>query len=90
MDTPLGWMFLGIAALFSLGLVPPLAGRFYPTRPRFVIRLAAPVIFGFLTASCFAGFATPALYAVAVAGTVMIVYRRRVKVAPLAAPEVAG
>jgi hypothetical protein len=90
MDTPLGWMFLGIAALFLLGLVPRLAGRFYPTRPRFVTRLAAPVVFGGLAAACFAGFATPALYAVAVVGAVLIVYRRRGKVAGPAAPEVVG
>jgi hypothetical protein len=90
MDTPLGWMFLGIATLLSLGLAPRLAGRFYPTRPRFVTRLAAPVIFGVLAALCFAGFATPALYVVAVAGIALIVYRRRGKLAPPAAPEVVG
>ena len=88
MDTPLGWMFLGLAALFSLGLVPRMAGQFYPTRPGFVTRLAAPVTFGLLAAACFAGFAIPALYTVAVVGTALIVYRRRTKATPPAAPQV--
>lgn len=90
MDTPLGWMFLGLAAMFSLGLIPPMAVRFYPTRPGLVARLAAPATFGLLAAACFAGFATPALYAVAGVGTSLIVNRRRTRVEPSAAPDVIG
>ena len=87
MDTPLGWTFTGIAALFSFGLVPSLAAWFYPTRPGFFTRLAAPVIFAVMAAACFAGFSTPVLVTVAVLGTAVIVTRKKPKVEKATAPE---
>jgi hypothetical protein len=79
MDTTLGWMFAGIAALFSFDLVPRWSGRFYPTRPGFVTRLTAPVIFGALAVACFSGFASAALVMVAVLGSGLILAQRRAK-----------
>ena len=90
MDTLFGWTFLGIAALFTVGLVPRLAGHFYPTRPGFAIRLAAPVIFGLLSVVCFAGFAVPAFYVVAATGIALIVVRRRTKSTSPVPPVRAG
>ncbi|HEX4612821.1 MAG TPA: hypothetical protein VH092_31795 [Urbifossiella sp.] len=86
---PLGWTFLGLTALFSLGLVPRLASRFYPTRPVLLVRLAAPVIFSVLAAACFAGLAFPAVCVVAAVGTALIV-RRRSAVVPQGPPDVAA
>ncbi len=84
MDTRLGWTFLGVALLFSLGLLPRLAARFYPGRPSVLIRLAAPVIFASLSAACFCGFAMPVLAALAVVGSVFVVLsRRRAKSRPV-------
>ena len=77
MDTTFGWMFVGLAALFSLGIVPRGAGRFYPTRPGVRVRLAAPVIFGLLAVACFMGVGLPALSTVAVLGVAQILVSRR-------------
>jgi hypothetical protein len=77
MDTPFGWMFLGLAVIFSLGLISRLAGKFYPSRPRLLVRLAAPVIFAFIAAACFVGLTMYVLSAVAVLGLVLIVLTRR-------------
>ena len=90
MDTTLGWMFIALAALFSLALLPRLAGRFYPTRPGYVTRLAAPVIFGLIAAACFAGYGLPALAVIAVVGFAQIIAnRKRVRpaVIPLPIPD---
>ncbi|MGH7940687.1 MAG: hypothetical protein ACREFR_06400 [Limisphaerales bacterium] len=51
----MGWDFVVIAAIFALGLVKPFVRRFYPASAGFIRRLAAPVIFSALAATCFAG-----------------------------------
>ena len=77
MDATFGWMFVGLAALFSLGVVPRWAGRFYPTKPGLRVRLAAPVIFGLLAAACFVGAGFLALGTVVVLGGVQVLVNRR-------------
>ncbi len=76
-DTQFGWMFVAIAALFTLGLIPRFARRFYPGSPSLLRRLAAPVIFLLLAAACFAGMALPSLSLVVLLGTAMIAVTRR-------------
>ena len=78
LDTPLGWMFVALAAIFTLGIAPPFARRFYPGSPNFVRRLAAPVIFALLAAACFQGMALPALSLVVILGTALIAVSRRI------------
>ncbi|QJX00735.1 hypothetical protein [Frigoriglobus tundricola] len=87
MDTQLGWTFTGIAALFSLGLVPGLAARFYPTRPGFFTRFAVPVIFAVMATASFAGFSTPVLVTVAVLGTAVIITRKKTTAVKAGATE---
>ena len=77
MDTTLGWMFVALAALFALALVPRLAVRFYPARPGVGTRSAAPVIFSLLAGACFSGFDMPALVAVVLLGSAQIITSRR-------------
>lgn len=86
LDTPFGWMFAALAALFTLGSTAPFARRFYPSAPSFLRRLAAPVIFALLAVACFRGAALPALSFVVILGAVQIVVSRRIgrKPRPLA------
>ena len=74
----LGYGFLAIALLFSAGLLPRFARRFYPQipLPGAARRGAAPVIFSLLAAACFAGYGLPALVVVAVGGAVLIAKSR--------------
>ena len=77
LDTPLGWMFVALAAIFTLGLAAPFARRFYPSSPNLLRRLAAPVIFSLLAVACFRGGALPALVVVVIVGVGLIAIRRR-------------
>ena len=72
----LGWGFLLIAAIFSLGLARPFARRFYPGSPGFIPRLAAPVIFALLAAACFAGVGMLVFVLTATLGLTQIVVSR--------------
>lgn len=64
-DGKVGWCLVEIAAIFSLSLGPPLAGKFYPQKPAFPVRLAASIIFGGMSVACFAG--------VGVLATIMVI-----------------
>ena len=72
LDTPFGWMFTAITALFALGLTARFAPHFYPKSPGFVVRLAAPTIFALLAAACFHSLALPTLAAVTALGLIQI------------------
>lgn len=73
LNTPFGWTFIIVAAIFTLGLMPRFARRFYPTAPRFLVRLAAPVIFALLATACFLGLALKALSIVVILGMAQII-----------------
>lgn len=77
LDMGLGWMFAAIAALFTLGLMPLFARRFYPDSSGLLRRLAAPVIFLLLAVACFTGMALQALSLVVVFGLALIAMSRR-------------
>lgn len=76
LNTPFGWMFVMLTAIFTLGLMPHFARRFYPTAPPFAVHLAAPVIFALLASACFLGLAMKALSVVVVLGMAQIVVSR--------------
>ena len=76
-DTQLGWMFVAMAAIFALGLIPRWAVRFYPTAPPFLVRLAAPVLFAVVASACFRGLAVKALALVIICGMTLIFISRR-------------
>ena len=77
LETGFGWMFAAIAALFTLGLMPLFARRYYPGPTSLPGRLAAPMIFALLSVACFAGMALQALSLVAVLGVALIAVSRR-------------
>jgi hypothetical protein len=69
----LGWMFVLLATIFSLGLTKLFAKRFYPASPGFSRRLAAPLIFGVLALACFMGTSFLALTLVVLLGSTQVV-----------------
>ena len=71
-----GWMFLAIAAIFTLGIARPLARHYYPGRSTFPRRLAAPLIFGILAAMCFMGIGQAALIFAVLLGLTLVIIRR--------------
>jgi hypothetical protein len=75
-DTGFGWLFVAMAAIFALGLIPRWAVRYYPTSPPFLVRLAAPVIFAVLASACFLGLAVKAFAVLIVCGMILILIRR--------------
>lgn len=76
LDAPFGWLFVAMAALFALGLIPRWAVRFYPASPPFLVRLAAPIIFAVLASACFLGLSVQALTVVVVCGLTLIFVSR--------------
>jgi len=71
-----GWCLLALALLFLMGLLPPIARRFYPERPNFRLRMAAPVIFAVLACACFAGIGLAAMILTITIGMALIGYNR--------------
>ena len=65
-----------VAALFALGLAKPFARHFYPGSPGLLPRLAAPLIFGGMAASCFLGVGREVLVFTVLAGLVLIAVTR--------------
>ncbi len=76
LDTDFGWLFVAISAIFTLGLTPQWASRFYPASPTFLVRLAAPMIFALLASACFMGVAIQALMVIVVCGLTQIMVSR--------------
>ncbi|BCM89865.1 hypothetical protein IAD21_01713 [Abditibacteriota bacterium] len=76
LDLSLGYMFVSIAAIFALGLVPILSSRIYPTSPSLQRRLIAPLLFVLLAGSCFAGLGFQALVLTVIAGLSCIALKR--------------
>jgi len=71
-----GWCLLALALIFLMGLLPPIARRFYPERPHFRLRLAAPVIFAVLACACFAEIGLAAMILTITIGMALIGYNR--------------
>ncbi len=74
--TSMGYMFVSLAAIFALGLVPSLAPRIYPASPNVSRRLIAPVVFAMLATACFTGIALQALVLTVVLGLPCIITNR--------------
>jgi hypothetical protein len=55
-DLAMGLCLLAIGGLFSFALTPRFAERFYPEKPSFNRRLAAPLIFVALGIICLVGY----------------------------------
>jgi hypothetical protein len=72
----LGWTLLLVAGIFSVGLSPSFARHFYPSSPRLLRRLAAPLIFGGLAAACLTGAGYAALFFVILLGLTQIALTR--------------
>lgn len=71
-----GWCLLALALIFLMGLLPPIARRFYPEQPHFRLRLAAPVIFAVLASACFAEIGLAAMILTITIGIALIGYNR--------------
>ncbi len=71
-----GWTMVTIAVVFLVGLDPRFAKKMYPNATTFPHRLAAPVIFGILSAACFAGLGRWGVFAVVLTGLPMVAMNR--------------
>jgi len=75
-DRQLGWCFVAMAALFSLGIWPVLKTKVYPQAPGLGARMAVPAMFLILAQACFAGFGLWFMIFVILAGARLIYFRR--------------
>ena len=78
-----GAILFAVAALFTPGVLPRFAPRFYPGNPALGRRLAAPLLFAALGAACFTGAGPGAMIAAAMLGTTQAgIARWRLAAAP--------